>query len=62
MELIKSLFDRYFRSIESIFIAIFVGILLGIILYCNIPVASLKVPATMCALGLAIFYIVDGIK
>ncbi len=62
MELIKSLFDRYYRSIGSIFIAIFVGILLGIILYCNIPVSYLKVPATLCVLGLAIFYIVDVIK
>lgn len=62
MELVKALFDKYYRSIESIFIAIFIGILIGILLYCNITIFSLKIPAIICVLGVIISYIVDVIK
>lgn len=61
MEILSTLFEKYFRTKHSIIIAIFIAVIIGITLYFSIPVIVLKITAIICLLGITIYYIVDTI-
>lgn len=60
-EIGNTLLEKYFRRSSSIIIAIFIGIILGISLYCSIPNIILKIISIVCVLGIFTFYIIDTI-
>ena len=61
MEIGSALLEKYFRNKYSIIIAILIAIILGIILYYNIPVFTFKILAIICIISIATYYIIDTI-
>ena len=61
MELVNTLFEKYFRSKFSIIISVLIGIISSIILYFSIPVIAAQAMAIACVIGIVIYYIVDTV-
>lgn len=62
MEIANTIFEKYFRTKQSIFFSICITVIIGIILYFNIPVFPLKVVSILCLSGITIGYIVDTVN
>lgn len=62
MELINSFFEKYFRSMKSIFLAILIGIIAVITLCGNITGMFPRIIVISCILGIVVYYIVDVVK
>lgn len=59
--IVQELIQKYFRSKKSIILAIFIGIILGIVTCLSIPNIIWKIIAFICIVGIVVFYIIDTI-
>lgn len=61
-DIANTILEKYFRTKLSIFFAICIAVLVGIVLYFSIPILIFKIISVLCVSGITIGYIVDAVN